>query len=210
MTVGVKICGLTEERGLDACLEYGADWVGFVFFNRSPRHVTADRAAKLLRRMDGMSKMPGRVGLFVEPTDEDIADVLERAPLDILQLYTTPERAKAVQRQFGKEVWLSCPVSVAADLPERCDVNRLLIESRAPKGASRPGGNGLALPWDLTQAWQAPSPWILAGGLNPDNVVEAIRLSLAPAVDVSSGVESVPGVKDAQAVRRFIQQAKAG
>lgn len=208
MSVGVKICGLTEEQGLEACLQAGADWIGFVFFRKSPRHVTPQRASALSRRFEGLPDRPLSVGLFVEPTDDDIAAVLDDVALDALQLYTTPERALHIRSRYGKEVWLSCPVLTADDLPRTCGVERLVIESRAPAGASRPGGNGLVLPWHLTHGWNAPAPWILAGGLTPENVALAIKKSGASAVDVSSGVEKAPGIKDPDAVRRFIQEAK--
>ncbi|MCH4092610.1 phosphoribosylanthranilate isomerase [Acetobacter sp.] len=207
MAVGVKICGLTEERGLDACLEYGADWIGLNFFAKSPRHVTPMRAAELARRVDGSRSVC--VGLFVEPTDEEVTAVLDAVPLDVLQLYTTAERALSLARRSGKEVWLSCPVSNRADLPVQCDVQRLVIESRAPKDAGRPGGNGLTLPWDVTAGWTAPVPWILAGGLTPENVGQAVRVSGAPAVDVASGVESEPGIKDPTAIKQFIERARS-
>ncbi|NHN90291.1 phosphoribosylanthranilate isomerase [Acetobacter conturbans] len=209
MTVGVKICGLTEEDGVDACLRFGADWIGLNFFTRSPRYVTATRAAELANRFVGRENRPGCVGLFVDPTNEEIAAVLDTVPVDILQLYTTAERAASIGQNFQREVWLSVPVSMAADLPVETKVERLVIESRAPKDADRPGGNGETLPWDVTQGWFSPCPWILAGGLNPDNVAEAILLSGAPAVDVSSGVECSPGIKDPEAVRRFIQIARS-
>lgn len=207
MSVGVKICGLTEERGLDACLEYGADWIGLNFFAKSPRYVTSARAAELARRMEGSRSIC--VGLFVEPTDAEVEAVLDTVPLDVLQLYTSPERAASLGRLSGKEVWLSCPVSSRADLPVQCGVQRLVIESRAPKDASRPGGNGLTLPWDVTAGWRSPAPWILAGGLTPETVGQAVRMSDAPAVDVASGVESAPGIKDPTAVRQFIERARS-
>ncbi|MFT8895374.1 MAG: phosphoribosylanthranilate isomerase [Acetobacter sp.] len=207
MSVGVKICGLTEKRGLYACLKYGVDWIGLNFFAKSPRYVTPMRAAKLAR----LTRDAGSVcvGLFVEPTDDEVMEVLGAVPLDVLQLYTSPERAVALARLSGKEVWLSCPVSSRADLPVQCGVQRLVIESRAPKDASRPGGNGLTLPWDVTAGWKAPAPWILAGGLTPENIGQAVRMSDAPAVDVASGVESAPGIKDPAAVKQFIERARS-
>lgn len=207
MNVGVKICGLTEERGLDACLEYGADWIGLNFFAKSPRYIMPVRAAELARRTRGTRSVC--VGLFVEPTDAEVTAVLDTVPLDVLQLYTSPERAAALARLSGKEIWLSCPVSSRADLPVQCGVQRLVVESRAPKDASRPGGNGLTLPWDVTAGWTAPAPWILAGGLTPENVGQAVRMSDAPAVDVASGVESAPGIKDPTAVKQFIERARS-
>ncbi|GBQ20241.1 phosphoribosyl anthranilate isomerase [Acetobacter estunensis NRIC 0472] len=209
MRIGIKICGLTEPAGLDACLEYGADWVGFNFFARSPRYVTTTQAAQLIRRIEAAPVQPGRVGLFVNPTDEQIAETLDNVSLDILQLYTTPERAQVIRQKFGLPVWLSVAVSTQNDLPTTALADRFVIESRPPEGATRPGGNGLAFPWHLTRAWQAPASWMLAGGLRPETVAQAIRESAANAVDVASGVESTPGVKDPDAIAHFIAAARA-
>ncbi|AQU87686.1 N-(5'-phosphoribosyl)anthranilate isomerase [Komagataeibacter nataicola] len=205
MTVRVKICGIRDGAGLDAACAAGADWVGFVFFSRSPRHVTAPQAAPLVRRLphDG----PRAIGLFVRPTDDEIRHVLDTVALDGLQIYDTATRAAAIRVQFGVPVWLAAGIAVRADLPQSCAVDGLVIESRPPAGAQRPGGNARTFDWSLTEGWQAPAPWMLAGGLRPGNVREAVRLSGARAVDVSSGVETAPGVKSPALIHEFVRAA---
>ena len=203
---GVKICGLTEEVGLEACVEYGADWIGFVFFERSPRYISALQAKALASRITGNIR---KVGLFVRPDDTVLERVLDQVDLDILQLYTTPERAVQIQAKFGRPVWLSIPVASQADLPRLCAVERLLIEPKPPVHATRPGGNAQQLNWDLLHGWQPGYSWMLAGGLNPENVSQAVAITGAPAVDVSSGVESAPGIKSPDAIARFIHNARS-
>lgn len=203
----VKICGIRDEPALDAAIDAGADWVGFVFFARSPRCITPQEAAILHRRLDGQASA---VGLFVEPEDADIERVLQQVPLDILQLYTTPERAEVLRSRFGRPVWLAHGVSRRDQLPTMHSLDGLVIESRAPDDASRPGGNGLSFDWSILQGWQAPAFWLLAGGLTPDNVGEAIVRSGALAVDVSSGVEISRGCKDPALISRFVRAARAG
>ncbi len=208
--IEVKICGLSEPAGFDAAIAHDADWVGFVFFDRSPRAVTPSQAARLSARHPGGA---GRIGLFVRPGDQDIAACLDQVRLDGLQIYDTPERAEAIGARFGLPVWLARGVAAGADLPlslpqER--VTRLVIESRPPEQADRPGGNGVRLDWTMLQGWRAPRPWLLAGGLDPANVAEAIRQSGATAVDVSSGVEVSPGRKDPGRIADFICAARSG
>lgn len=205
---GVKICGLTEEAGFDACVTHGADWVGFVFFDRSPRCVTPMQAQALSSRHVGG---PARVGLFVHPDDEALARALDTISLDVLQIYASFERAAEVRARFGVPVWLSQPVSARADLPVACPhgVERMLIEPKPPATATRPGGNAQQLDWSLMQGWTPSFPWMLAGGLNPDNVAQAVAMTDAPAVDVSSGVERAPGIKSPDAIARFIQNARS-
>ncbi|MBO1360941.1 phosphoribosylanthranilate isomerase [Acetobacter sacchari] len=206
--VGVKICGLTEEVGVAACIECRADWIGFNFFSRSPRYVTPERARGLAAIVKASAFQPVIVGLFVEPSEQEIERALAHAPLAAMQLYASPERALVLRERFGLPTWLSCPVSDAADLPAEGRFERLVVESRPPKDATRPGGNGVAFPWAITADWAAPSPWMLAGGLRPDTVAQAIAESGAVAVDVASGVERSPGVKDPHAIRRFIAAAR--
>ncbi|WP_102325023.1 phosphoribosylanthranilate isomerase [Komagataeibacter saccharivorans] len=206
MTVRVKICGIRDRIGLDAACAAGADWIGFVFFGRSPRHVTPDVAGELARGM--MSAGPQRIGLFVRPTDDEIRTVLDHVPLDGLQIYDDGPRAAAIRARFGLPVWQAAGIAAAADLPRNCAVDGLVIESRAPAGSDRPGGNAHAFDWTLTKGWQAPVPWLLAGGLTPDNVQRAIDQSGTRAVDVSSGVESAPGVKSAALIHAFVQAAR--
>ncbi len=199
--VRVKICGLNSEAAFDAAVAAGADWVGFVFFPPSPRFITPARAAALSARSPAG---PPRVGLFVNPTEAAIAEALETVPLDVLQIYGAVDPA-ALRARFGRTIWRATGVSVAADLPrEMADADALLIEAKPPKDATRPGGNALPFDWGIMRGWTAPGPWLLAGGLTEQNVAEAIRLTSAPAVDVSSGVESAPGVKDPDLIRAFV------
>jgi phosphoribosylanthranilate isomerase len=199
--VRVKICGLNTEAAFDAAVAANADWVGFVFFPPSPRFVTPARAASLIARApDG----PPRVGLFVDPTDAAIAEVLESVPLDILQINGATDPA-ALRTRFGRTIWRAVGVSAAADLPrEMDDADALLIDAKPPKTATRPGGNALPFDWGIMRGWTAPGPWLLAGGLTTANVAGAIRLTSASAVDVSSGVESAPGVKDPELIQAFV------
>ncbi len=203
----VKICGLTDPAAIEAAIEGGADWIGFVFFPPSPRYVTPARARALSAPYpDG----PLRVGLFVKPTEAMIAEALAEVKLDILQLYDAGAHLPAFRARFGLPVWRAAGVATAADLPLTLDgADALLIESKPPPEATRPGGNAVSFDWALTRGWQAPGPWILAGGLDPANVAEAIRCSGAGAVDVSSGVERAKGVKNPDLIRAFIRNARA-
>jgi phosphoribosylanthranilate isomerase len=183
--VRVKVCGLNSEAAFDAAVAAGADWVGFVFFPPSPRFVTPARAAELSARSPGG---PPRVGLLVEPT----------------QVYGAVDPT-ALRARFGREVWRAAGVSVATDLPRGMgDADALLIDAKPPKDATRPGGNAQPFDWGIMRGWAAPGPWLLAGGLTVENVAQAIQLTSAPAVDVSSGVESAPGVKDPDLIRAFV------
>ena len=206
MSVKVKICGITTPEALDAAAEAGADWVGYVFFPPSPRAITPAQAAAL----DAHRRGPARVGLFVEPTDADITDTLAAIALDVLQVHAAPRRAAELRNRFGVPVWHVAGVGTAADLPTaQPGIDGLLLDAKAPPGATRPGGNALSFDWSMLQGWAAPLPWLLAGGLTPGNVAEAVRVSGAPAVDVSSGVERTRGVKDAGLIRAFVAAAKA-
>ena len=203
--IRVKICGLNTAEAVDAAVAAGTDWLGFNFFPPSPRFVSVAQAADLAARAVG----PQRVGLFVEPVDEDIATMLARVPLDILQIYAAPARAAEIRERFGLPVWRAVAVSSDADLPAASEaVDAYLIEPKPPAGATRPGGNAVSLDWRISAHWVAPLPWLLAGGLTPENVAEAIAASGATAVDVSSGVERVRGVKDPALIAAFIARAK--
>jgi phosphoribosylanthranilate isomerase len=202
----VKICGVNSPFAFDTAVEAGADWIGFVFFPPSPRYVTPTQAAVLSARAPGG---PGRIGLFVTPTDEEIIAALAEVKLDVLQLYASAARAAALRTRFGVRVWHATGVSVRADLPAAADgVDGLLIEAKPAPGATRPGGNAVSVDWSLLACWNAPAPWVLAGGLTPDNVAAAIRATGASAVDVSSGVENACGVKDPALIRAFVTAAK--
>jgi phosphoribosylanthranilate isomerase len=207
MTVRVKICGINDAAGFDAAIGAGADWVGLNFFPPSPRCVTPAQAAALSARHPGGAK---RVGLFVDPEPAQIAAVLDALPLDALQLYVSPARAAELRALFGIPVWLPVGIAGVADLPSTAGgADLLLLEAKAPPDATRPGGNARRFDWAALRGWTAPAPWMLAGGLDPDNVAEAVAATGAPAVDVSSGVESAPGRKDPALIRRFIANARA-
>ena len=203
--VGRKSGGLTEPAVVGAWRGDGAEWVGFVSVGRPPGVVTPEQASTRSRRKVGG---PERVGLFVEPDDASVENTLRHVPLDILQIYATDERARHIRQRFGLPVWLSRPIATQADLPLSCPVERILVEPRPPQSATRPGGNAQRLDWSLLSGWQPPFNWMLAGGLNVDSVAQAIRTTGAPAVDVSSGVEKAPGIKDPEAIARFITHAR--
>ncbi|MCX7376111.1 MAG: phosphoribosylanthranilate isomerase [Alphaproteobacteria bacterium] len=205
MTARVKICGITTEAGMDAAVAAGADWVGLNFFPASPRHVTPRRAAELAARPG----LPTLVGLFVKPEDPEIAAVLAAVKLDVLQVYVDAPRAAEIRTRFGLPVWRAVGVSAATDLPrDPGGVDGFVIEAKAPPGATRPGGNAVTFDWSILAGWHAPAPWLLAGGLGPDNVAEAIRATGATAVDVASGVERQKGIKDPALVAAFARAAR--
>ncbi len=203
----VKICGLNDATAFDTAVAAGAEFVGFNFFPASPRYVTPTQAAALSSRHQGG---PVRVGLFVAPEEAEIEAALAALHLDALQLYVPAERAAALRARFGLPVWRPVGVSARADLPHDAGgADALLIETKPPANASRPGGNAIAFDWSLLSGWTSPCPWALAGGLTPDNVAAAIRATGAPTVDVSSGVETAPGVKNPALIRAFIAAARA-
>jgi phosphoribosylanthranilate isomerase len=210
MTVATKICGLSSEAALAAAIEGGAAYVGFVFYPPSPRSVTPLRAGELCRAMPADVK---RVAMFVDADDATIAAVLDTAPIDILQFHgvETPERVADARRRFGRRVMkavaIACPndVVAAAGYEETADL--LLFDAKPPPGATRPGGNGLAFDWQLIAGRQWRLPWMLSGGLTAEQLPEAVRISGARLVDVSSGVESAPGQKDIAKIRAFLAAA---
>jgi len=205
--IRVKICGVNSAAAFDAAAEAAADWIGFVFAPNSPRYVSPTEAAGLSRRLPGG---PARVGLFVDPADDDLARVLDVVKLHILQLYAPPQRLNVIRAKYDIPVWRGIGVSGAGDLPEAAGIaSALVVEARAPDGAANPGGNGLRLDWRELAGWDPGVPWLLAGGLTPDNVSHAIAESGAEAVDVSSGVEAQRGVKDPALIMRFVAAARA-
>ncbi len=162
--VRVKICGINSPDAYEAAAS--ADWVGFVFFPPSPRFVTPARAAEL-----AAPPGPPRVGLFVDPTDAAIADTLAQVSLDVLQIIGAPARAAAIRQRFGLPVWRAVGIAGPEDLPaEAPGVDRLLLDAKAPPGAVLPGGNARRFDWSVLHGWSAPAPWLLAGGLTPENV----------------------------------------
>ncbi|MGN6500855.1 MAG: phosphoribosylanthranilate isomerase [Tsuneonella sp.] len=206
----IKICGVTDAAALDAAIAARADHAGFVFFGPSPRNLSPASARRLAERAAGRI---GRVGLFVDPGDALLADAVEAGALTAIQLHgdETPQRAAQVRARFGLPVWKVIPVAAAADLARaahyREAADLILFDARTPKGAL-PGGMGLKFDWSLLAGHRGPLPWGVAGGLTPANVAEAIRITGAPLVDTSSGVESAPGVKDVDKIRAFCQAAR--
>ena len=212
MSTTVKICGLTSPEGIAAAVSAGARYLGFVFFAKSPRHVTPEQAAALAAEVPlGIAK----VGLFVNPDDALLQTVLAQVPLDMIQLHgsESPARVTEVRALTGLPVMKAVGVAEPRDLDALWDyglvADMLLIDAKPPKDAELPGGNGLAFDWRLLAGRQILKPWLLAGGLTPENVTQALRLTRAPGVDVSSGVESAPGVKDPDRIRDFIARATA-
>jgi phosphoribosylanthranilate isomerase len=208
----VKICGVNDAAGFDAAVAAGADLLGFVFYPPSPRAVTPAQAAALSVRASGG---PLRVGLFVDPEDALIESVLAALPLDLIQLHgeETPARAAAIRARFGRPVMKALGVAEPADLARLTDyapaVDRFLLDAKPPPGASLPGGNAARFDWSLLAGQAIPRPWLLAGGLTPENLAEAVRQTGAPGVDVSSGVEKARGVKDPDKVAAFVAAARA-
>jgi phosphoribosylanthranilate isomerase len=208
----VKICGLSTAPTLGAALDAGADMVGLVFFERSPRFVGLDRARDLAAQARGRAEI---VALAVDPDDAALAAIVEAVRPDMLQLHgaETPERVAGIRRQFGVAVMKALGVAEAADFARarayEDAADRLLIDAKPPKDATRPGGNGAPFDWRLARGFAPRRPWLLSGGLEPANVAEAIDLSGARSVDVSSGVESAPGVKDIEKIKAFAAAARA-
>lgn len=212
MSTLVKICGLTDEDGIAAAIENGADMLGFVFFPNSPRHIAPEEAADLLSDLPVEVRDQVRVvGLFVDPTDAELDAVFQHLRLDMVQLHgaETPDRVEAIRQEFGVEAMKAIGVAGPEDLKtaERYVgvADMLLFDAKPPAGADRPGGNATAFPWQVMAGWTGTTPWLLAGGLTPDNVAEAIRVAGAPGVDVSSGVENAPGDKDPAKIAAFLK-----
>ena len=209
----VKICGLSTEDALDAALEAGAERVGFVFFPRSPRNVTLARAAALAARARGRASI---VSLTVDADDAALGDIVAAVAPDMLQLHggETPARAAAVRARFDRPVIKALGVStsgeVAGAFAYAGAVDEILFDAKPPRGATLPGGNGVSFDWDLLAALDLPVPFMLSGGLGPHNVGEALRATRAPAVDVSSGVETAPGVKSPELIAAFVRAARGG
>lgn len=212
MSVASKICGLSTPDTVAAAIAGGARFVGFVFFPPSPRNLSPAQAAPLIR---GVPAGVTRVGVFVDPDDDLLKRVLAAAPLDLVQLHgdETPERVAQIKQRFGKKTMKAIKVAGESDLdaaPRYYGVaDWLMFDARPPKTATRPGGNALAFDWELLRARQWPLPWMLSGGLTPANVAEAVRIARATAVDVSSGVESAPGVKDVAKIGAFLAAVSA-
>ena len=213
MSSVIKICGLSNAPTLEAALDAGADMVGFVFFEKSPRFVGLDHARELAARASDRAKI---VALSVDPSDRMLAAIIRALAPDFLQLHgaESPERVAEIRRIFDIPTIKALGVAGAADFARASDyaeaADWLLIDAKPPKGAALPGGNGAPFDWRLARDFSPAKPWLLSGGLEAGNVAEAIALSGARGVDVSSGVESAPGVKDIGKIRAFIAAARAG
>jgi phosphoribosylanthranilate isomerase len=212
MSVLVKICGLNTVAALDAALDAGADFVGFVFFPPSPRHVGFEAARTLGAHVQGRAR---KVAVSVDANDDLLAASVAALQPDLLQLHgrETPERVAVIRSRFRLPVMKAIPISSRADLSSvhlhAKVADRLLFDARAPRAATRPGGHGKAFDWHIMQNVELAVPFMLSGGLDANNVAEALRITRAPAVDVSSGVERAPGQKDPGKVHAFIRAARA-
>ncbi len=213
MSVEAKICGLSSGEALHAAIRGGARFIGFVFYPASRRNVTPELAAALAALVpEGVT----RVGLFVDPTDALLAGVLERVPLDLLQLHgsESPRRVAEIKARFGKPVMKAIPIAGPEDpdgaLPYLEVADWLLFDAKPPRGDPKalPGGNGLAFDWQLLGGRRWSKPWMLSGGLTAKNVSEAVSTTHAHVVDVSSGVEIRPGIKDLGKIGEFLARVR--
>ncbi|MFY9770255.1 MAG: phosphoribosylanthranilate isomerase [Xanthobacteraceae bacterium] len=211
MSLIVKICGLSTPETLDAALDAGADMVGFVLFPPSPRHLQFDDARALGQRVRGRAQ---KVALTVDAEEEYIAAVIKALQPDVLQLhgFESADRVEALRLTFGLPVMKALPIAVKGDLDRIARyatvADRLLFDARAPRDATRPGGLGNTFDWHLLEDVHANVPFMLSGGLDVDNIGEALRITRASGIDVSSGVERAPGVKDVDKIIAFVRAAR--
>ncbi|OKO81643.1 N-(5'-phosphoribosyl)anthranilate isomerase [Bradyrhizobium sp. NAS80.1] len=212
MTLLVKICGLSTRETLEVALDAGADMVGFVFFPPSPRHLSLEAGRDLGRQV---KRRALKVALTVDADDATLDNIMDALSPDILQLHgkESVARLRDIKQRFGRPVMKAVPVATAADLavlPGYAAVaDRILFDARAPKDATRPGGLGAPFDWHLLENLDLKLPYMVSGGLHADNVAEALRVTRAGGVDVSSGVESASGVKDPEMIKAFIRAARA-
>ncbi len=217
MTTAVKICGITDEAGLDAALAGGADYIGLVFYLKSPRHLDLARAKALRERLPKNGNCKA-VALVVDPSDAELSEIVSTIDPDLIQLHghETVERVAEIRAHVRKPIIKAVAVASAADVEAAhaylhagrlADI--LLFDAKPAPKAALPGGNGLAFDWHILDGLTAPISFALAGGLTPENVAEAVERTGATIVDVSSGVESAPGRKDPELIRRFLRNAKA-
>jgi phosphoribosylanthranilate isomerase len=207
MRISAKICGIKDAVALDAAMSGGARWVGFVFYPPSPRHVTPERAAPLAQHAAGRV---AQVGMFVDPSDADVEMTLDKVKLDFLQLHgcETPQRVAVLKERFNlpvmKAIGVASESDIAAAEAYEPIADWLLFDAK-PSGGALPGGSGAAFDWRLLSGRNFRRPWLLSGGLDAENVQEAISTTGAPAVDVSSGVESARGIKDPGRIAQFLK-----
>ena len=212
MSLLVKICGLSTRETLDVALDAGADMVGFVFFPPSPRHVSLETGRHLGRQV---KKRALKVALTVDADDATLDNIMDALSPDIFQLHgqESVARLRDIKQRFGRPVMKAVPVATATDLAElpgyASVADRILFDARAPKDATRPGGLGTPFDWHLLENLDLTLPYMVSGGLHTGNVAEAVRVTSAGGVDVSSGIESAPGVKDPELIKAFIRAARA-
>ena len=209
--VSVKICGLATVDDVRACADAGANYMGLVFFEKSPRNSTIPAARELaLAAPLGLAK----VALVVNPSDAELDAITASVPLDMVQLHgrETPERVAEVKARYGLPVMKAVGIADKDDLPKLKSyfgvADQILVDAKPPKGGELPGGNGLSFDWRLIAGRRWPCPWMLAGGLTPENVAEAVKMTGAKQVDVSSGVEDAPGQKNAELIQKFVQSSR--
>ena len=209
--VSVKICGISTVDDVRACAGVGANYMGLVFFEKSPRNITIPAARDLaLAAPVGLAK----VALVVNPSDAELDAIAGTVPLDMIQLHgrETPERVAEVKARYGLPVMKAVGIADANDLPKLESyfgvADQILVDAKPPKGGELPGGNGLSFDWRLIAGRRWPCPWMLAGGLTPENVAEAVKMTGTKQVDVSSGVEDAPGQKNAELIQKFVQSSR--
>lgn len=211
MSLIVKICGLSTRETLDVALDAGADMVGFVFFPPSPRHLTLETARDLGKQA---RRRAVKVALTVDADDATLTNLVEALQPDILQLHGKESiaRLRDIKQKFGLPVMKAMAVETPADLASlpgyAAVADRILFDARAPKGASRPGGLGAVFDWHVLENLDLKLPFMVSGGLNAGNVAEAVRVTRAGGVDVSSGIERTPGIKDLEMIRSFVRAAR--
>lgn len=212
MSIRVKICGLSTAETVAAAVDAGAAYLGFVFFEKSPRNVSLQAARALAL---GVPEGVAKVALIVNATDGFLDDLTHDVPLDMLQLHgaETPARVTQVKARYGLPVMKAVGVRTAKDVAGlqayEAVADQILVDAKPPEGANRPGGNAVAFDWSLIAGRRWPTPWMLAGGLTVDNVADAVTATGARQIDLSSAVESAPGVKDPGLIRQFLAATKA-
>ena len=205
-----KICGLSTAPTLDAAIAGGASHISFMFFAPSPRYVSPERVGALAARVPARV---GRIGVFVDPDDALVDCAIAAADLAILQLHeVTAARAATLRQRTGREIWAAVAIKASGDLDRARSfagaADRILYDAKTPAGAALPGGMGVRFDWGLLEGFRHPLPWALSGGLDAGNVGEAVRRTGAQLVDVSSGVENAPGVKDVDKIAAFLQAVR--
>ena len=211
MTLDIKICGLKTEEAVDRAVALGATHIGFIFFAKSPRHIEPADAGRLADRVRGKVKI---VSVSVDPDNDDLDEIVALMRPDILQLHgkETPDRVLTIKAVTGLPVWKALSIADADDLRriEAYDgiANRFLLDAKPPKNSELPGGNGVSFDWRLLNGLDADVDYMLSGGLNKDNVGEALRIARPTGIDTSSGVESSPGVKDLEMMDEFFEAVR--